>query len=190
MNPAERARRELVRHPQSPSAAAARVEADIRRDGGGSFSLRFRVIGAPGEIRLPETAAPVFADELWRTTCFEAFVTPAGDSGYYEFNFSPSGAWAVYRFGGYRAGMTPLPQLADPLSSIEARADELIFAVAARLDWSGNVAGALDWRVGLSAILEDQRGLKSYWALAHPGGPPDFHHPDCFALRLASEGGP
>ena len=24
----------------------------------------------------------------------------------------------------------------------------------------------------------------SYWALAHPPGKPDFHHPDCFALEL------
>jgi hypothetical protein len=35
--------------------------------------------------------------------------------------------------------------------------------------------------LGLSAVLEEQDGTKSYWALAHPpGGKPDFHHPDCF----------
>jgi hypothetical protein len=41
------------------------------------------------------------------------------------------------------------------------------------------------WRLGLSAVLEEKDGAKSYWALAHPpGDQPDFHHPDCFAARL------
>ena len=38
--------------------------------------------------------------------------------------------------------------------------------------------------IGLSAVLEQQDGTKSYWALAHPPGAPDFHHPDCFVARL------
>jgi hypothetical protein len=40
------------------------------------------------------------------------------------------------------------------------------------------------WRLGLSAVIEDSSGAKSYWALAHPPGKPDFHHPDCFAHEL------
>jgi hypothetical protein len=36
-----------------------------------------------------------------------------------------------------------------------------------------------------SAIIEEEDGTKSYWALAHPReGPPDFHHPSCFVLEL------
>ena len=42
----------------------------------------------------------------------------------------------------------------------------------------------LDWQMGLSAVLEETDGTKSYWALAHPPGAPDFHHPDCFALDI------
>jgi hypothetical protein len=38
--------------------------------------------------------------------------------------------------------------------------------------------------MGISAILVERDGRKSYWALAHPPGEPDFHHPDCFALEL------
>jgi hypothetical protein len=37
------------------------------------------------------------------------------------------------------------------------------------------------WRLGLSALIEETSGRKSYWALAHPPGKPDFHHADCFA---------
>ena len=41
------------------------------------------------------------------------------------------------------------------------------------------------WRLGLSAVIEDTNGHKSYWALAHPPGKPDFHHADCFAYELS-----
>jgi len=41
------------------------------------------------------------------------------------------------------------------------------------------------WDLGLSAILEEQDGTKSYWAIAHPpGDKPDFHDPACFAAHL------
>jgi hypothetical protein len=42
------------------------------------------------------------------------------------------------------------------------------------------------WHLGLSAIIEEKEGAKSYWALAHPTGEkPDFHQADCFVGRLA-----
>lgn len=40
------------------------------------------------------------------------------------------------------------------------------------------------WDIALSAVIEEKDGTKSYWALHHPPGAPDFHHPDCFALTL------
>jgi hypothetical protein len=42
----------------------------------------------------------------------------------------------------------------------------------------------LAWRVGVSAVVENADSSLSYWALRHPPGKPDFHHPDCFALEL------
>jgi hypothetical protein len=40
-------------------------------------------------------------------------------------------------------------------------------------------------RLGLSAVIEENDGTISYWALKHLPGKPDFHHPDSFALELA-----
>lgn len=45
-------------------------------------------------------------------------------------------------------------------------------------------AFATDCDVGISAVIEELDGTKSYWALAHPPGKPDFHHPACFAGQL------
>ena len=36
----------------------------------------------------------------------------------------------------------------------------------------------------LSAVIEEADGTKSYWALAHAPGKPDFHHADGFALEM------
>jgi hypothetical protein len=47
------------------------------------------------------------------------------------------------------------------------------------------VPAGITWNLGLSAVLEEQDGTKSYWALAHPDGPADFHDPACFAAPLS-----
>src|SRR4051812_47799940 len=48
------------------------------------------------------------ADELWKTTCFEAFWAVPGQRGYWEVNFSPSKrAWNVYFFDDYRDPQPP-----------------------------------------------------------------------------------
>jgi hypothetical protein len=187
MTPAPGPLTPLLRHPDSPSRAAASVEAAILRAGAGAFSLRFLVRHPGGDIRAPKKARPAFTDELWRATCFEAFVRPEADPGYYEFNFSTSGCWAAYRFDSYRKGMTPLQDSAVPASAVRAANGVLNFEVAARLCSPHDRAAARDWRIGVSAIIEDAGGLKSYWALAHAPGPPDFHHPDCLALRLPAQ---
>jgi hypothetical protein len=60
-----------------------------------------------------------------------------------------------------------------------------LYALRALLDLSDWPASS-DWRLGLSAVIEETNGRKSYWALTHPPGQPDFHHSDCFAAELSS----
>ena len=40
------------------------------------------------------------------------------------------------------------------------------------------------WRLALTAVIEETGGAKSYWALKHAPGKPDFHHADGFVLEL------
>lgn len=169
----------LTRHPDSPCAAVSGIDVEASRPRPGRLALRYVLSGSMGDVRLPPKAASARADGLWRHTCFEVFVG-AGD-GYYEFNFSPSTQWAAYRFDGYREGMR-LADIAPP--HIEARRGIDQFELLARLDLNGFGLDDLDWRVGLSAVVESADNSISYWALAHPPGKPDFHHPDCFALEL------
>lgn len=144
-----------------------------------AVAVTFRVEGG-NAVLVPTPVSSLRTDGLWKTTCFELFVRPEGSDGYYEFNFSPSGAWAAYAFEGYRAGRRDLE--IDPP---EIR--RLDCGIAVTVDLSLIPQGR--WRVSLSAVIEEQNGAKSYWALAHPPGKPDFHHVDCFALELPAASG-
>ncbi len=163
----------LVPHPDFPPAAvrAISVEVDAARR---TWLLSYSVDGAHA-LALPAPGAGQRTEGLWRTTCFELFVRPAAGEGYFEFNLSPSTDWAAYAFGGYRERMR---DLIVPVPRIERTAAGL----TSTLDLSGLPAGP--GRLGLSAVIDELDGTRSYWALAHPPGKPDFHHPDCFALEL------
>jgi len=171
----------LNRHPDSPCAAVTRIEAFVARPRGGALALRYLVTGAIRELRLPPAAASVRADELWRRTCFEAFVRAPVGEGYYEFNVSPSTQWAAYRFDGYRQGMRPAEGIGAP--QVEVRSTAKRFEMDVTLALPDSLADA-PWRLGLSAVIEAADGRISYWALAHPPGKADFHHADGFALEL------
>ena len=138
-------------------------------------------VRAPGSrFLLPEATEPARTDGLWQTTCFEAFIRQAGEEAYREWNFAPSGDWAAYDFESHRQGMAEAQVAAPPYIRLE---DNLTwFALGATIA----VESGKSWELGLSAVLEEKDGTKSYWALAHPpGDKPDFHHPDCFVARLA-----
>ena len=130
---------------------------------------------------MPPAAGRNRADGLWRHTCFELFCTGAGQGGYAEFNFAPSECWAAYDFSSYRQGMKPRPVTRPPVIAARRGGDVLILDVAMRVcDFP-----SLPSRIGLCAVIEEEGGIMSYWALAQAGPKPDFHHPGCFAATLA-----
>lgn len=137
-------------------------------------------VGAPAQrFVIPEPAEPARAEELWRTTCFEAFLRALGEQAYREWNFAPSGQWAAYDFASTRTGMKDADAAAQPYIRSE---DNLTWwGVGASIA----VPADANWELSLSAVLEEKDGTKSYWALAHPNPKnPDFHDPGCFVARL------
>jgi hypothetical protein len=74
--------------------------------------------------------------------------------------------------------------IATPSIGVTANNDNLSFQVELDLREIAALPSDSVWELGLSAVIEETDGHKSYWALRHPPGKPDFHHPDCFALEL------
>jgi hypothetical protein len=173
-------RQALRVHPGAPSAAAIAVESAAERRGA-LLQLTYVVTGDLGALYLPPTGAPTRADELWRRTCFEAFVRPGADEAYFEFNFAPTRWWAAYSFDRYREGMAVAGDIVPSQIEAHTHADRFELHVELELaTWPADGA----WRLGLTAVIEELNGEKSYWALAHPPQKPDFHHPDGFVLKL------
>jgi len=136
-------------------------------------------VGAPADrFVIPQSAEPERTNELWKMTCFEAFLRPLGETCYREWNFAPSGKWAAYDFSAYREGMTEAEVTEPPYIRME---DNFTWwAVGASIA----VPADTNWELGLSAVIVEKQGTKSYWALAHPAEKPDFHAPDCFVAKL------
>jgi hypothetical protein len=137
-------------------------------------------IGARAErFVVPRSEGPGRADELWRTTCFEAFLQAEGQEAYREWNFAPSGDWAAYDFTAYREGMIN----ADVSAPYVRMEDNMTWwALGATIA----VESEKTWRLGLSVVLEEAEGPRSYWALSHSNPEkPDFHVAHCFVAKLA-----
>jgi hypothetical protein len=166
--------------------AATRIEVGIERPRPSNLVLHYLVSGRISELRVPPAAARARADELWQHTCFEAFVRASPSAAYYELNFAPSMQWAAYRFSAYRRGMTVAMDVSAPRLDVQSHAESYELHASLDLDGLSSLPSNAVWGLGLSAVIEETSGSKSFWALTHPPGKADFHHPDCFACELSA----
>jgi hypothetical protein len=155
----------LYRHPDAPVGAIQSVDAELERMATGAVAI-FRLRGDISKLVVPPPAAPERTDDLWRTTCFELFVTGKGNS-YREYNFSPSGQWAAYEFDDYRSGMR----------QIDARVETELYRENSELQFSAEIMNEFEnpTMVGLTAVIQETDGAIRYWSTAFAPGKPDFH---------------
>ncbi|WP_119628348.1 DOMON-like domain-containing protein [Methylocaldum marinum] len=154
----------------------------MQKTSAGLLLLEYAVEGDLCKMHIPGHRPACRADGLWQHTCFEAFLMSG--QGYFEFNFAPSTAWAIYHFGAYREGMSAVQAAGPPNIALEL--DTRSLRLNATIDLSGLSPSVRSENasLALAAVIEEQGGSLSYWALAHPPGKPDFHHRDNFALRF------
>ncbi len=171
----------LLCHPANRCAAVHGVAASACLTADGTVVLSYDVRGEPDGIRIPTPLPSGAADGLWQHTCCEAFVAAVDGPEYHEFNLSPSGQWAAYRFAAYRERDAAFVPLAAPRIAVARRADG--FRLTARIA-PELLPPANAFHIGLSAVIEAAEGSKSYWALAHAAAQPDFHLRQSFTLTL------
>jgi len=175
----------LTAHPSTPNDAVRRIRAQLRAEEPDILVFRYLLDANMSRVRVPLAGVGGRAGALWEHTCFEAFVAPADAPGYYEFNFSPSLDWAIYRFSAYREGMSPAEIGPAPKISVRRSDDGLKLESAVRVAHLAELRDAPRLRIALAAVIEDENARLSYWGLRHPPGKPDFHDPNGFALKVA-----
>ena len=179
-------------HPTSPDAGApgagpvGRLLATMFAppEGGAVFEFRLEdsrlgKLAIPASV--PEAQRSGTVDGLWQHTCCEAFIAGKDCSAYREYNFSPSGQWACYRFTGYRQRDPAFTASSRPPIVLRPEADG--FQLDATLP-ADLLPASQTLVIGLSVVIEAADGSKSYWALAHGASQPDFHLRQSFALTL------
>lgn len=177
--------RNLVCHPRTPSRNVSAIDVRVESATSGILTLTFVLQADLATLRIPADRPCRRVDELWRHTCFEAFLMAGNGPGYREYNFSPSGEWAAYAFRDYRQAKDQQAGVAAdesaPLIRVHRSAQRLALEAEVLLDPPPLTRSI---RLGLSAVVESVDGVLSYWALRHPPGKPDFHHINAFALQL------
>jgi hypothetical protein len=175
----------LVPFPGKPHPRIT-ITVEVTRLSAGHLRLWYVIKGAFDELLMPPLGKPAREDGLWHHSCCEAFVLSGAGTAYREVNLSPSGKWAAYDFSDYRKGGGNADMRA-PMISTAGIAGQI--AVGADLHFDAAMARA-PWHVGLSAVIEEKNGGKSWWALAHTSDKPDFHRADCFTLQLPAATAP
>jgi hypothetical protein len=168
-------------HPTTPGPAGDVLTVDVSQSLAG-IELHYRFHSDLATLRLPSPQAAGPADGLWQHTCCEAFIAATAAPSYREFNFSPAGQWAIYRFADYlqRDDTDPPPTSLPPID-FSRRPDG--FDLRATIPRLLLPAGPL--QLGLSAVIERADGDKDYWALAHGSEQPDFHLRQTFIIHLS-----
>jgi hypothetical protein len=171
----------LIPHPDS-ALLAATITARVGLERAQRVTFEYALTGDLAPLAIPRRAPSARAERLWEHTCFEAFIAPAGGTGYCELNFSPSTEWAAYAFDGYRQGMRPLEVAESPALRVAVTTNEL--RVTAAIELGGLADAPWPWRIGLTAVVEDRTGGRAYYALLHPRAKPDFHDAAAFTVLL------
>lgn len=145
--------------------------------------LRYELSGPLEDLSIPASAdMPFRRDRLWEETCFELFLRPENSNHYWELNLSPAGHWNVYRFGSYRQGMLEEP--AFTILPFNVTIEQNTLRLFLDLDLGKIVPAGQPLRIAVSAVIKPVHSDITYWALAHPGPQPDFHHTDSFITEL------
>ena len=177
---------QLVPFPGKPHPRIA-ISVEATRLAPGRLRLWYIVTGAVDVLKMPAHVPPARMDGLWHHSCCEAFVRGGDGTAYREINLSPSSQWAAYDFSGYRHGGQDAAMTGPVISISEVPGKR--FALGADVHFESAAMLKAPWHLGLSMVVEEKSGAKSWWALAHTADKPDFHRADCFTLQLAAATG-
>ncbi|MEL6940604.1 MAG: DOMON-like domain-containing protein [Cyanobacteria bacterium J06598_1] len=177
----------LVPFEPLPAGVALSITGTVLR-ADDQLSISYLMSGDVGAVALPPSnTTHERQDRLWEKTCFEFFLTAGAkktDSDpYWEFNFSPTGAWNVFALESYRQGLSEATAFTSVPFSVSQSSEGLRLEVS--VDLSRLQLSDPQWLLGVSAVCVLAGGEETFWAIAHPTPKADFHSPGSFTLQLS-----
>lgn len=151
-----------------------------------TMQITYQLEGDLAELRIPNCSGqPLREDLLWQATCLEFFLAAADNSDYWEYNLSPAGHWNVYHLDSYRQGLAEEPAYKQLPFNVIRNDKQLSLSLTCALPPAlATPIDAAALEIGVCAVLQSSSGALTYWAVAHPGSEPDFHHRGGFCLKL------
>lgn len=150
---------------------------------GNTLAIGYLLRGRLSEVEIHPLSKPAARRiGLWEKTCFEFFLAVKDAPGYWEFNLSPSGDWNIYRFEIYRQGLNEEKAFSQLPFSVRRHSDCLRLDLEFDLGLIIRADQAIETAV--TAVIKTGDGKETFWAVAHPGKSPDFHHRDGFVIQL------
>src|SRR6202521_3107055 len=149
---------DLSCHPSTRTETVRAIQVLVRRLASAELQVTFRLDGDIPRIRIAAPGVPRINTELWRHTCFEAFIAVHGQQAYHEFNFAPSGEWCVYVLSGYRNGAPVADETMRPHIAVRSTGSRLELDAVVRLDSLSAIPPDASLRIGLSAVIEASDG--------------------------------
>tara|TARA_R110000868_G_scaffold75979_11_gene218944 strand:+ start:249 stop:764 length:516 start_codon:yes stop_codon:yes gene_type:complete len=143
---------------------------------GNTLSVQFEVKPSSG-INWPQQGENSRKYELWKTTCFEFFLSEKNSNSYLEFNLSPSGAWDAYQFSSYREPNPP--QRFEEVELVRfSQTDKTVSA-----DFKFKKDFSTELEANITAVIEDRDGTH-YFACHHAKDKPDFHDRKSICIKF------
>lgn len=151
------------------------------------LSISYTLAGDLHKVRLPfGEGRSLRRDRLWTQTCFEFFLAEGAvrspRSPYWEFNLSPAGDWNVFSLSGYRQGLKEETAVAALPFTVCASPNKLQLKIS--VDLADLIDPLQPLRLGIATVVVLTTGEETFWAIAHCGAEPDFHHSDSFVIEL------
>lgn len=145
----------------------------------GNLELRYSLKYNKDDLVLPASAESIQRrDGLWEHTCFEAFVSQPGQTGYWEINLSPNGNWNFYRLSGYRENLQPETAIENLPIMVQSTKSGIELSCTVSLKSLLDPEKPLE--ISLTTVLEHPTKGCSFWAWKHSGEDADFHLRDSF----------
>lgn len=149
----------------------------------GTATVHYLMRGDIANVKFPPaTQQGQRRDNLWQTTCFELFVSAAGNKEYWEYNLSPSHDWALFHFTDYRQNKSD-DSPPHGLTVTTQRINNERFELECTIELPQAVSSK-KMELGISAVVQDIHDQLYYYALIHCKETADFHHRDSFIIGV------